>query len=82
MLDFEINNFLIHLENVEICYLTQCPCQSHLATELINRSYSMSVERLFDLIFGVNDFLVAYRASRRIKGFINCSNLSFSIIFF
>jgi hypothetical protein len=42
----------------------------------------MSVERLFDFIFGDNDFLVAYRASRRIKGFINCSNLSFSILFF
>ncbi|CAM4955135.1 unnamed protein product [Rotaria socialis] len=53
----------------EICYLAQCPCQSHLATELINRTYSMSVERLLDCIFGDNEFLVAYRASRRIKDF-------------
>jgi hypothetical protein len=28
----------------------------------------MSVERLFDYIFGDNDFLVAYHTSRRIKG--------------
>ncbi|CAF3752025.1 unnamed protein product [Rotaria sp. Silwood1] len=56
-------------ENLEVCYLAQCPCQSHLATELINRTYSMSVERLLDCIFGNNDFLDAYRASRRIKDF-------------
>ncbi|CAF3257477.1 unnamed protein product [Rotaria sp. Silwood2] len=56
-------------ENLEVCYLAQCPCQSHLATELINRTYSMSADRLFDYIFGNNDFLDAYRASRRIKDF-------------
>jgi hypothetical protein len=50
-------------------YLSRCPCESHLATQLIDRSYSMSVERLFDYIFGDNDFLLAYRTSRRIKGF-------------
>jgi hypothetical protein len=59
----------IFVENIETNYLSRCSCQSHLATELINRTYSMSVERLFDYIFGDNDFLVAYRASRRIKGF-------------
>jgi hypothetical protein len=51
-----------------MCYLSECLCQSHLATVLINRTYSISVEQLFDCIFGDNDFLVAYRASRRIKG--------------
>ena len=30
----------------------------------------MSVEQLFDCIFGNNEFLIAYRASRRIKGFV------------
>jgi hypothetical protein len=49
-------------------YLSTCPCKSHLATQLIDRSYSMSVERLFDNIFGDNDFLAAYHSSRRIKG--------------
>ncbi|CAF1637877.1 unnamed protein product, partial [Adineta ricciae] len=53
----------------EVRYLTKCHCQSHLATELINRTYPMSVEHLFDCIFGNNEFLVAYRASRRIKDF-------------
>ncbi|CAF1038507.1 unnamed protein product [Adineta steineri] len=56
-------------KTTKIHYLTTCPCDSHLATELINRTYSMSVEHLFDCIFGDNDFLVAYRASRRIKDF-------------
>ncbi|CAF3178867.1 unnamed protein product [Rotaria sp. Silwood2] len=55
--------------NVETTYLTKCPCQSHLATQLIDRTYSMPVERLFDYLFGDNDFVVAYHASRRIKGF-------------
>ncbi|UJR07617.1 hypothetical protein I4U23_011906 [Adineta vaga] len=53
----------------EVCYLTQCACQTHLATQIINRTYPMSVEHLFDCIFGDNNFLVAYRASRRIKDF-------------
>jgi len=55
----------IFVENIETSYLSRCSCQSHLATELINRTYSMSVERLFDYIFGDNDFLLVYRASRR-----------------
>ena len=52
----------------ERSFLARCPCQSHLATQLIDRSYSLSVERLFDCVFGDNDFLTAYRASRRVKG--------------
>ena len=62
-----------------MCYLSECLCQSHLSTELINRTYSMPVERLFDCIFGQNDFLVAYRASRRMKG--SLSRHSFPLIF-
>ncbi|CAF3759864.1 unnamed protein product [Rotaria sordida] len=62
-------NMNIISENQGISYLKQCPCQSHLATELVNRTYTMSVERLFDFIFGNNDFLDAYRAARRIKDF-------------
>jgi hypothetical protein len=58
----------LYLEYVEISYLPRCACQSHLATQLIDRTYSMSVDHLFDYIFGDNDFLVSYRASRRIKG--------------
>lgn len=56
------------LENSERSYLRECPCQSHLATQLINRTYGMSVDRLFDYVFGQNDFLTTFRAARRIKG--------------
>ena len=63
-------NLFIHIENENVSYLTKCPCQLHLSTELINRTYTMTVERLFDYIFGDNDFLAAYRTSRRIKGFL------------
>jgi len=65
-----------------MCYLSACLCQSHLATVLINRTYSMSVEQLFDCIFGDNDFLVAYRASRRIKGLFNSFSFLWEIFFF
>lgn len=75
---FYIIHFFVFLENIEVAYLSECLCQKHLATELINRTYTMSVEQLFDCIFGDNDFLVAYRASRRIKGSLN----SFSFLFF
>ncbi|CAF0811164.1 unnamed protein product [Rotaria sordida] len=53
----------------ETNYLSKCSCQSHLATQLIDRTYSISVERLFDYLFGDNDFVVAYHASRRIKDY-------------
>ncbi|CAF4104784.1 unnamed protein product, partial [Rotaria sp. Silwood2] len=63
------NSFIAMPIIQETTYLTKCPCQSHLATQLIDRTYSMPVERLFDYLFGDNDFVVAYHASRRIKGF-------------
>jgi hypothetical protein len=51
-------------------YLSKCPCQTHLSTQLIDRTYSISVERLFEYIFGGDtEFLAAYHTSRRIKGF-------------
>jgi hypothetical protein len=59
-------------------YLSRCSCQSHLSTQLIDRTYSIPVERLFDYIFGDNDFLVAYHTSRRIKGFFFFVLLLFS----
>ncbi len=71
--------FLFFIENISLCYLTECLCQSHLATQLINRTYSMSVEHLFDRIFGKNDFIIAYRTSRRVKGF--SSNSRFFLLF-
>ncbi len=70
-------NFLLYIENISLCYLTECLCQSHLATQLIDRNYSMSVEHLFYCIFGQNDFIAAYRASRRIKGLVDYSIIDF-----
>ncbi|CAF0951180.1 unnamed protein product [Adineta steineri] len=66
-----INSFTSMDISPERNYLTTCPCpcQSHLATKLIDRTYSTSVERLFDYIFDDRDFLAAYHASRRIKDF-------------
>jgi hypothetical protein len=50
-------------------YLSKCQCQTHLSTQLIDRTYSVSIDRLFDYIFGGDtDFLAAYHTSRRIKG--------------
>ena len=56
--------------NLEMKYLSRCPCQNHLSTQLIDRTYSMSVQRLFDCILGGDEqFLRQYHQSRRIKGF-------------
>lgn len=50
-------------------YLSTCPCENHLSTQLIDRTYSISVQRLFDFIFGGDEqFLREYHQSRRIKG--------------
>ncbi|CAM4825661.1 unnamed protein product [Rotaria magnacalcarata] len=63
-------NCLTSMEAVqERNYLSKCSCESHLATQLIDRTYSLSVERLFDYLFGENDFVNAYHESRRIKDF-------------
>ncbi|CAM4857378.1 unnamed protein product [Rotaria socialis] len=63
-------NCLASMEAVqERNYLSKCSCESHLATQLIDRTYSLSVERLFDYLFGENDFVNAYHESRRIKDF-------------
>ncbi|CAF1348170.1 unnamed protein product [Adineta ricciae] len=63
------NPLLTMTDHSEQTYLNTCPCQSHLATKLIDRSYSTSVQRLFEYIFDDRDFLAAYHASRRIKDF-------------
>ncbi|CAF4989167.1 unnamed protein product, partial [Rotaria sp. Silwood1] len=63
------NSFITMSIIPETNYLSKCPCESHLATQLIDRTYSLSVERLFDCLFGDNDFVVAYHASRRIKDY-------------
>lgn len=65
----EISTF--SLENSERSYLRECPCQSHLSTYLINRTYPIPVKQLFHWIFDENDFLVAFRSARRIKGLFN-----------
>ena len=52
---------------MKITYLSQCSCPSHFASQYIDRTYSISVERLFEYIFGYNDRLTEYRASHRIK---------------
>ncbi len=72
------------LVDVSFPYLSQCLCQNHFASQFIDRTYSISVERLFDCIFGENDFLTAYRASRRITGsliYFNRSRWTSSFLF-
>ena len=69
-------DFFFPLENSERSYLCECPCQSHLATQLINRTYPIPVKQLFHWIFDENDFLVAFRSARRIKGLFNLLLLS------
>ena len=55
---------------LEMKYLSKCPCENHLSTQLIDRTYSMPVQRLFDFIFGGDQqFIREYHQSRKIKSF-------------
>ncbi|CAF0745187.1 unnamed protein product [Didymodactylos carnosus] len=51
---------------VNNCYLAKCPCETHLHKQLVERNYQLSVEKLFDLIFGDNEFVRTYRSAQRI----------------
>jgi hypothetical protein len=49
-------------------YRTQCSCNSHYSKQLIEQIYALPVDRLFDLIFGSNDFVRTYRQAQNFFG--------------
>jgi len=65
--------FSFELICVEMNYLNKCPCKKHLSTQLIDRTFPISVENLFSCIFNNNEFLSAYHQSRRIQSLFRLS---------
>lgn len=51
--------------SISINFLTSCSCQTHYPKKLLERTYDLTVDRLFDLIFGSNDFVRNYRQAQR-----------------
>jgi len=48
-----------------INYRTSCPCENHYDKQLVERPYELNVDKLFDLIFGDNEFVRTYRQAQR-----------------
>ncbi|UJR21406.1 hypothetical protein I4U23_024496 [Adineta vaga] len=48
-----------------ILYRTRCPCETHHEKELLEQNYEINVDKLFDLIFGSNEFVRTYRQAQR-----------------
>lgn len=61
--------FVFDLDEEQIVYLSRCPCDEHYRNEVFNQNFSLSVDRLFNFIFGDNDRLKAYRIARRISDY-------------
>ena len=53
-----------------IIYRSECLCDTHYDKQLLENTYQLTVDKLFDLIFGTNDFVRTYRRAQRFYGFI------------
>jgi hypothetical protein len=48
-----------------IIYRNECPCDTHYDKQLVERNYDVNVDKLFDLMFGSNEFVQTYRQAQR-----------------
>jgi hypothetical protein len=53
-----------------IIYRSQCLCGTHPDKRLLEHSYDLTVDKLFDLLFGSNDFIRTYRQAQRFFGLL------------
>ncbi len=65
--DVDINNQSKINEN-SIIYRTHCLCETHYDKQLLECNYDLPVDKLFDLIFGTNEFVRTYRQAQRFYG--------------
>ncbi|CAF1420286.1 unnamed protein product [Rotaria sordida] len=61
--NIEINIQTSLTENC-IIYRSKCPCDTHYNKQLIEHNYDLPVDKLFDLIFGSNEFVRTYRKAQ------------------
>lgn len=67
--DFDTNISSPTNEN-PVVYRNECLCETHYAKLLIEHTYQLTADKLFDLIFGSNEFVQTYRQAQRFYGFI------------
>jgi hypothetical protein len=48
-----------------IVYRSACPCEAHYDKQLVERNYDLNIDKLFDLMFGTNEFVRTYRQAQR-----------------
>lgn len=60
----EINMQLSSMDNL-ITYRNECPCDTHYDKQLVERNYDLIADKLFDLMFGMNEFVRTYRQAQR-----------------
>ncbi|CAF4359086.1 unnamed protein product [Rotaria sp. Silwood2] len=63
--NIEINIQTSLTENC-IIYRSKCPCDKHYNKQLIEHKYDLPVDKLFDLIFGSNEFVRTYRQAQHL----------------
>ncbi len=51
-----------------LIYRTNCLCETHYDKQLLENNYDLTVDKLFDLIFGSNEFVRTYRQAQRFYG--------------
>lgn len=51
-----------------VIYRSQCPCERHYEKQLLENSYHIEVDKLFQLIFGANEFVQTYHEAQRFYG--------------
>jgi hypothetical protein len=59
------------LQQTPIDYRQHCLCESHYDKQLLEQTYGIKVDQLFDLIFGSNEFVRTYRQAQRFYGRIS-----------
>jgi hypothetical protein len=51
-------------------YRSDCTCDSHYDKQLVERNYDLIIDKLFDLMFGTNEFVRTYRKAQRFYGLL------------
>ncbi len=67
--DISINTPSLTNEN-PIIYRNRCLCETHYDKQLLENNYEIKIDRLFDLIFGSNEFVRKYRQAQRFYGLL------------
>ena len=62
--DYELHS-RSNIPNHPFVYRTECPCENHYEKQLVERNYDLNVDKLFDLMFGTNEFVQTYRQAQR-----------------